>query len=290
VSFDLDPNYVGVPERLAELREKHPDASLQPVNLDQPFDIVTVDGKWFVVYAAACYRTPDDPRPGVGVAWEPVPGRTPFTRDSEIQNAETSAWGRAIVAAQAADAKRGVASADEVRNRAVDAVPEPTVDLANLSADDVDNLRPRDLFAALGVQGGNVVEAREQLRAKLAGEPLQEVAGAVDDGGPSGRSKPSQETAPAATSQEGGAPESLGEDPTPPSANRVHNIKVRNRALQAAGVSINPEKKKRGLEGIPEKQTADGLAVWEAMLDDLEAEQARKTAELHAQDERRVGA
>jgi hypothetical protein len=34
-----------------------------------------------------------------------------------LQNAETSAWGRAIVAALAADTRAGVASADEVHNR-----------------------------------------------------------------------------------------------------------------------------------------------------------------------------
>ncbi|SDT83845.1 hypothetical protein [Gordonia westfalica] len=34
-----------------------------------------------------------------------------------MQNAETAAWGRAIVAALAADTKKGVASSEEVRNR-----------------------------------------------------------------------------------------------------------------------------------------------------------------------------
>src|SRR5690606_40824121 len=68
----------------------------------------------FVVVAAA-YRTPDDQRPGIGMAYEPYPGRTPYTRGSELQNAETSAWGRAIVAALAADTRRGIASAEEVR-------------------------------------------------------------------------------------------------------------------------------------------------------------------------------
>ena len=43
-----------------------------------------------------------------------VPGLTPYTKNSELQNAETSAWGRALVAVLAADTKEGVASADEV--------------------------------------------------------------------------------------------------------------------------------------------------------------------------------
>lgn len=108
--------YVDVAERIRTFRERFPEGSLQPVNPAEPYVIATVGDKAFVVYAAAAYRTPDDPRPGIGVAWEPLPGRTPYTRDSELMNAETSAWGRAIVAALAGDTQR-IASAEEVRNR-----------------------------------------------------------------------------------------------------------------------------------------------------------------------------
>jgi hypothetical protein len=62
---------------------------------------------------AYAYRTPDDGRPGIGTAWEPVPGRTPYTRGSEVQNLETSAWGRAIAALGVAT-KAGIATAQEV--------------------------------------------------------------------------------------------------------------------------------------------------------------------------------
>lgn len=110
------PDYVDVAERIREFREKHPEGSLQQVD----WRIETIGQQHFVVYTAAAYRTPDDERPGIGAAWEPFPGRTSFTRDSELQNAETSAWGRAIIAAGAADAKR-VASANEVANRQADA-------------------------------------------------------------------------------------------------------------------------------------------------------------------------
>jgi hypothetical protein len=113
--FKMD-DYIDVAERLQEFRAKHPEGSCQQVDLK----FIDFAGKSWVVFTAAAYRTPDDPRPGHGTAWEPVPGKTPFTRDSELQNAETAAWGRAIVAALAADTKRGVASAQEVRNRRVD--------------------------------------------------------------------------------------------------------------------------------------------------------------------------
>ena len=103
--------YVEVAERIREFRESHPEGSLQQVALD----FREVAGSWWVIYTAAAYRSPDDSRPGHGTAWEQVPGTTPYTRGSEVQNAETSAWGRAIVAALGADTRRGIASAEEVR-------------------------------------------------------------------------------------------------------------------------------------------------------------------------------
>lgn len=112
--------YVEVKDRIALFREKHPDGRLRPVNPEQPYalEFIEVSGepRCFIVYAAAAYRTADDPMPGIGVAWEPFPGKTPYTRDSELMNAETSAWGRAIVAALAADAGP-IATAEDVKAR-----------------------------------------------------------------------------------------------------------------------------------------------------------------------------
>jgi hypothetical protein len=119
VSIDLS-GYNDVAARMIEFREKYPEGCLQPIDPAKPFEVVTVGDKVFIAYTAAAYRTADDPRPGIGVAWEPFPGRTNYTRDSELQNAETSAWGRAILAVGAADAKKGIASAEEVRNRQSD--------------------------------------------------------------------------------------------------------------------------------------------------------------------------
>jgi hypothetical protein len=110
-------DYVDVAERIAIFREKYPNGSLQPANLNEPLQVLNIDGKAYVLYTACAYRFPDDIRPGVGIAWELVPGATSFTRGSEAMNAETAAWGRAIVAVLAADTKRGVASKQEVQNR-----------------------------------------------------------------------------------------------------------------------------------------------------------------------------
>jgi hypothetical protein len=114
-------DYVDVAERIRQFKAEYPEGSLQS-SQDPKFQVITEkreDGAElthvFVMYCAAAYRTPDDPRPGIGWAWEPVPGPTPFTRDSELMNAETSAWGRAIVALGFETKK--IASANEVRNR-----------------------------------------------------------------------------------------------------------------------------------------------------------------------------
>ena len=162
-------DYIDVASRIVEFRTKHPEGSLQQINLEF---IKDVGGKDWVVYTAAAYRTPDDLRPGVGTAWEPIPGATSFTRDSEVQNAETAAWGRAMVAALAVDTKKGIASSEEVRNRqepAKAAVKPPeawrarvaaAADMAELSeihADGVANgWATPDLMAALTARKGQL--------------------------------------------------------------------------------------------------------------------------------------
>ena len=128
-------DYVDVAERIAQLKEAYPEASLQPYNPNKPYDIVQVEGKTYVVYTAACYRDPFDQRPGVAVAWEQIPGKG-MTAGSELMICETSAWGRAIVAAMKTATKR-VASKQEVvaaKNRQSWAVtPKESLDSELLS-------------------------------------------------------------------------------------------------------------------------------------------------------------
>lgn len=111
-------DYVDVAERIRQFAVKHPEGCLRPLDPARPFWVETVNDRPFICYAAAAYRTPDDPMPGVGVAWEPFPGTTPYTRNSELMNAETGAWGRAIVAVLAADTKK-IATRQDVENRQV---------------------------------------------------------------------------------------------------------------------------------------------------------------------------
>ena len=105
--FDMK-DYVPVNERIDQFYRQFPEGSIQS-------EIVELSDKRVTVKAYA-YRTPADPRPGTGHSSLDIPGATPYTRGSEIENAETSAWGRAI-AALGFEVKRGVASAEEVRNK-----------------------------------------------------------------------------------------------------------------------------------------------------------------------------
>lgn len=103
-------SYIEVKDRLVLFYERFPEGSL-----DTTYEFVEVAGQQYVICNAYAYRTPDDERPSNGVAWEAIPGRTPYTKGSELMNGQTSAWGRAIVAL-GISADKGIASANEVRN------------------------------------------------------------------------------------------------------------------------------------------------------------------------------
>ena len=119
-------DYIDVATRIVEFREKYPDGRLRQKDIQ----FIDFANKSWVVFTAEAWRSADDPAPAHGTAWEPVPGPTQFTRDSELQNAETAAWGRAMVAALAVDTRKGIASSEEVRNRqgSPDSSPAPVDD------------------------------------------------------------------------------------------------------------------------------------------------------------------
>jgi hypothetical protein len=106
---DRMSDYIEVKDRIQAFHNKYPDGSLQ-----SEYEIRTLGDKTWIVVKAYAYRTADDPRPGVGHAWESYPGSTPFTRTSELMVGETSAWGRALAALGIAVSK-SIASKNEVR-------------------------------------------------------------------------------------------------------------------------------------------------------------------------------
>ena len=76
---------------------------------------------------------------------------TPYTKNSELQNAETSAWGRAIVAVLAADTRKGVASRSEVEARQAERVVAPEWKSRVAGAEDLAALS--DIHAAAVAEG-----------------------------------------------------------------------------------------------------------------------------------------
>lgn len=158
-------DYIDVATRIVEFREKFPEGSLQQVK----YEFVKVNNKDWIVYTAAAYRTPDDERPGIGTAWEPIPGPTNFTRDSEVQNAETAAWGRAMVAALAVDTKKGIASSEEVRNRKIKSSvsTQDWLEMAGALGNDIEGLR---LLYSQAKTGGADSATLDKIKAIASGD------------------------------------------------------------------------------------------------------------------------
>lgn len=103
-------DYIEVPERIQRFYDKYPDGSLQGT-----WEVAVIGDDTLIVYKAFAYRSATDTTPGIGTASEPYPGKTPYTKGSELMNAETSAWGRAIVALGFLAKDEKVASAEEVK-------------------------------------------------------------------------------------------------------------------------------------------------------------------------------
>jgi len=115
-------NYVDVPTRFAAALERWPELRI----MENRPEIVTIDGKTFISVTMQAWRTPDDPIPCQATCYEPFPGKTSFTRDSEQMNASTSALGR-VLGLMMSFGK--LASFEEVRNRQ----PEAPVELHNMA-------------------------------------------------------------------------------------------------------------------------------------------------------------
>lgn len=107
------PDYIQVKERIALFYKAFPEGRIQTTKVwvsSEP------DGRPRVWVRAKAYRTTEDTHPGVGTSFMVLGGNNPFTAGSEVENTETSAWGRAIVAT-GVSADRGIASIDEIEGK-----------------------------------------------------------------------------------------------------------------------------------------------------------------------------
>lgn len=110
--FDLG-DYIEVKDRIAKFYELFGQGRLVTGEVrltNEP------DGIPRVMVQGLAYRSPEDTLPGVGWSWMALPGTTSYTKGSELENVETSAWGRAI-GSLGILIDRSIASANEVRNK-----------------------------------------------------------------------------------------------------------------------------------------------------------------------------
>jgi len=114
-------NYVDVPTRFAAALERWPELRI----MENRPEIITIGDKVFISVTMQAWRTPDDQIPAQATCFEPFPGKTSFTRDSEQMNASTSALGRVLGLMMSFGPK--MASAEEVRNRQENTIPHSTL-------------------------------------------------------------------------------------------------------------------------------------------------------------------
>ena len=131
-------DYVEVKDRIKLFLAAFPDGRLVTDRVEPWLD----DGVPRIVVKALAYRDKDDPLPGVGWSWMQLPGTTTYTRGSELENTETSAWGRAI-GALGIGIEKSIASANEVQSKS--GQEQATVDDGSLIGNVVIGKPPCDL-------------------------------------------------------------------------------------------------------------------------------------------------
>jgi hypothetical protein len=101
-------DYVEVADRIAEWYAKYPEGRITTELIEM--------SESRAVMKAYVFRDFNPEPVGVGHSYLAIPGSTPFTKGSELENAETSAVGRALV--MAGIPSKNVASANEIRSKA----------------------------------------------------------------------------------------------------------------------------------------------------------------------------
>ena len=113
MAFNFD-DYIEVKDRIISFYKDHPDGRVQTEVIELTDARVTVK--------ARVYQYEEDSCPTTGHSWLNIPGSTNFTKGSELENAETSAVGRAL-AMMGYEVKKSIASRDEVAMKQDDETP-----------------------------------------------------------------------------------------------------------------------------------------------------------------------
>ena len=135
-------NYVDVPSRFALALDKWPDLRV----VESPPKVVTVGDQTFISVTMTIYRSSEDWKGTSGCAWEIIPGKSSFTRGSEMMNASTSALGRAIGLMMPFGK---MASMEEVRNRQPETRSQKPAERTESSGDSPSDAQLR-MIRALG--------------------------------------------------------------------------------------------------------------------------------------------
>jgi len=136
-------DYVDVAERIRAWYDAYPNARIETRIIEHNEKRVVVEARAYRGLkfdgAADELGFMDDRPAGVGHSAMQIPGATPYTRGSEIENCETSAVGRALVMA-GLPSKR-IASDDEIRSKAAPTKAAPVQEREKPKTDDEEILK-----------------------------------------------------------------------------------------------------------------------------------------------------
>jgi hypothetical protein len=111
MAFDLS-EYVDVKTRLKQALALYPQLRI----VEHRPEITQVGDQLFIECSVTVSRDPDDPIPVTAYIFEPYPGKTTFTKNSEQANGATSALGRAL-GYMGFGIDKSIASSNEVLGR-----------------------------------------------------------------------------------------------------------------------------------------------------------------------------
>lgn len=121
-------DYAEVKDRIAVFYERYPEGNLATVSVD--FVTTQMDKAGGVLVRAQAWRNPEDSMPASGTGWCPIPGSTKFEQHREVQNAETSAWGRTLEAMGIPRKRSALIDTDALNSSGLDAKTARDLDLA----------------------------------------------------------------------------------------------------------------------------------------------------------------
>lgn len=181
--MNLD-NYVDVATRLKMALEKWPNLRVT----ESGYEIAQFGAETVLICRVTVWRDTDDEYPVTASASEPLPGKTPYTRSSELMVGMTSALGRALgymgIGLTALGTKPSIASRNEIEARQDQHAEAPTrpaeprkAELGSAAGDGPSQPQLR-MLKALGYSGPTPRDKRE---ASSIIDGLKKAAAMIED-------------------------------------------------------------------------------------------------------------